>query len=101
MGWPTAKRRLLVTMVLISLGLAICGWQAEEHVRFRHEQSEALINRGRDITSTLGVVLRSQRRFLGVVNKERLEYALQGLIRPGELEAITVLGSTGEPIASA
>jgi signal transduction histidine kinase len=101
MGWPTAKRRLLISVVLIGLGLAVCGWQVEEHVRFRREQSEALINRGRDITSTLGVVLRSQRRFLGVVPKERLEYALQGLIRPGELEAITILGVTGEPIASA
>lgn len=98
---PTAKRRLLVPIILIGCGLAICGWQMEEHVRFRRDESETLINRGRDITSTLGVVLRSQRRWYGIVQKERLENTLQGLIRPGELESVAILGSTGEAIASA
>jgi signal transduction histidine kinase len=96
-----AKRRLLVPIVLIGCGLAICGWQAEEHIRFRRDEAQTLINRGRDITSTLGVVLRSQRRWFGIVQKERLENTLQGLIRPGELESVAILGSTGEAIASA
>lgn len=100
MGWPTAKRRLVISALLIGCGLVVCGWQVEEHLRLRSDASLALVNRGRDITSTLGVLVRSQRRF-GVVSKDRLESALQDLIRPGELESISILGATGEPIASA
>ena len=100
MGWPSAKRNLVISALLIGCGLAVCGWQVEEHLRFRRSATQALVNRGRDITSTLGVLLRSQRRF-GVVTKERLQSTLQDLVRPGELEALAVLGSTGETIASA
>lgn len=98
---PIAKHPLLVPILLIGCGLAISGWQVEEHIRFRRDESQALINRGRDITSTLGVVLRSQRRWFGVVQKERLEATLQGLIRPGELESVAILASSGDAIATA
>ena len=101
MSWPTAKRNLIVSVTLIGCGLGICGWQVEEHLRFQRNAAQALINRGRDITSTLGVVIRSQRRNGIVVSKERLQSALQDLIRPEELEAIAILSATGEAIASA
>lgn len=100
MGWPTAKRHLVISALLVGCGLVVCGWQVEEHLRFRRSATQSLVNRGRDITSTLGVLLRSQRRF-GVVTKERLQSTLQDLVRPGELEALAVLGATGETIASA
>lgn len=100
MGWPTAKRRLVIAVLLIGCGLAVCGWQVEEHVRLRRDAAQALINRGRDITSTLGVLLRSQRRF-GFISKERLQSVLQDLIRPGELESIAILGASGDTIANA
>jgi signal transduction histidine kinase len=101
MIWPSAKRDLIVSVTLIGCGLGICGWQVEEHFRFKRDAAQALINRGRDITSTLGVVVRSQRRNGIVVSKERLQSALQDLIRPDDLESIAILGATGEPIASA
>lgn len=103
MGPPTAKRRLVIYGILIGCGLGVCGWQAEEHFRFKRNAETALINRGRDITSTLGVLLRAQRRIYGsiVISKERLEAALQDLVRPEELESISVLGATGATIASA
>ena len=101
MSWPTAKRNLIVSVTLIGCGLGICGWQIEEHVRFKRTAAQALINRGRDITSTLGVVVRSQRRNGIMVSKERLQSALQDLIRPDELESIAILGATGDAIASA
>lgn len=101
MIWPSAKRNLVVSVTLIGCGLGICGWQIEEHLRFKRSAAQALVNRGRDITSTLGVVVRSQRRNGLVVSKERLQSALQDLIRPQELESIAILGATGEPIASA
>lgn len=101
MSWPTAKRNLVVSVTLIGCGLGICGWQIEEHLRFKRDAAQALVNRGRDITSTLGVVVRSQRRNGLVVPKERLQASLQDLIRPGELDSIAILSATGETIASA
>src|SRR3954468_20502620 len=100
MPWSAAKRRLVFSALIIACGLAVCGWQAQEHLRRRRNSAQALINRGRDITSTLGVLLRSQRRF-GIVSKERLQPVLQDLVRPGELEAIAILGADGSVIASA
>lgn len=100
MGSPNAKRQLVVYATLIGCGLAVCGWQAQEHLRFKRTAAEALVNRGRDITSTLGVLLRSQRRF-GLVSKERLQSALQDLVRPEDLESIAILAASGETIASA
>lgn len=97
----TANRRYAIAALLLAAVLAVCGWQAQEHVRFERAAAQALINRGRDITSTLGVVVRSQRRFGGIVSKDRLEATLLDLVRPGELEAIAILGATGETIASA
>jgi signal transduction histidine kinase len=101
MGPSSAKRRLLVYAALIGCALAICGWQAQEHLRFRESAAQALINRGNDITETLRVLVRSQRRFGSFVTKERLEPALADFIRPNELEAIAFLSATGDPVARA
>lgn len=101
MVWPAAKGSLGVYVLLAACALAVCAWQRVEHHRFELNAAQALINRGRDITSTLGVVVRSQRRSGGIVPKARIQSALQDLIRPGELESIVILGATGETIASA
>jgi signal transduction histidine kinase len=101
MRWPAANRSLGIYAVLLGSALAVCAWQRAEHLSFERSATQVLVNRGRDITSTLGVVVRSQRRFGGVVSKDRLESTLQDLVRPGELEAIAILGATGETIASA
>jgi len=100
MGSPTAKRRLLVYVALLGCGAAVCAWQAEEHVRFRDSAKQALINRGRDITSTLGVLVSAQRGRGPFVQRDRLESALANLIRD-ELESITILSATGDVAASA
>lgn len=101
MRWPTAKKSLLVHVVLLGCGVAICAWQLQEHMRFQRAAEQTLINRGRDITSTLGVIVRAQRRWGVVVPKDRLQSALQDLVRPDELASIAILGATGETIASA
>ena len=88
-------------MALLGGGAGVCGWQWGEHQRFKEASAQALVNRGRDITSTLGIVVSSQRRFGNLVSKDRIELALQGLIHPGELESVGILGATGETIASA
>lgn len=103
MPWPIAQRSrnvgIYVTLAVFAAG--VCGWQWGEHQRFKQAAAQALINRGRDITSTLGIVVSSQRRVGNLVSKDRIESALHGLIHPGELESIAILGATGETIASA
>src|SRR5512141_1772646 len=95
MRWNTSKRRLGVYALLLAGALAVCAWQRQEHLRFERNAAQALINRGRDITSTLGIVVRAQRRAAGIISKERIESALHDLIRPGEVETIA---SAGRPV---
>lgn len=101
MVWPAQKGSLGVYALLLGGALALCVWQRVEHERFERAAERALINRGRDITSTLGVVVRSQRRPGGFILKERIDSALHDLVRQGELESIALLGATGEQISSA
>jgi signal transduction histidine kinase len=79
----------------------IAVWQFVEHNRVRESARVALMNHAKDISNTLGLVLRSQRRFGGVISKERLESALNSLIRPGEVNAIALFNDAGEVVASA
>lgn len=101
MSWVAAKRSLGVYIALAVCGAGVCVWQWQEHRRFERDATQALIDRGRDITSTLGVVVRSQTRRGIILPKERLQSALQDLIRPSEAESIAILGATGEAMASA
>lgn len=101
MPWPVPHRKWIIPAALVGAALAVCAWQFGEHLRFERGAKDALIKRGRDITSTLGVVLRSQRRFGWFVVKERIEPSLEALIQPDDLESIAVLAVTGEPLASA
>lgn len=79
----------------------VMAWQTVEHLRVRSSAREALISRARDITRTTGLVIRSQRRWGGIVSKERLESALNELVRHGELTGISLLNATGDVVASA
>lgn len=76
-------------------------WQTIEHQRVRTQARVALINRAKDISSTVGLVMRSQRRFGGIISKERLESALAALINPEELNAVALLNAAGEIVAAA
>ena len=95
------RRRLTVVAALFSVWLLLAGWQAVEHTTVRKSARAALVNRGRDITTTLGLVVRSQRRFGGIVSKERLESALAELVTPGELNSVALLNAAGDVVASA
>ena len=101
MHWQLTRRSQVVYVALALVWLAVIGWQAFEHLNVRRANSERLMKSGRDITSTLGIVLRSQRRFGNIIAKDRLEPALRELLRPGELDSIVMLSPTGEAIVSA
>jgi signal transduction histidine kinase len=96
----TSRRNRLVYGVLIAVWAMILVWQAVEHSRVRRDARVALINRAKDISTTLGVVLRSQRHF-GIISKDRLETALTELIKPEELTAVAMLNAAGDIVASA
>ena len=93
-------RGRLVYGVLLAVWVLILGWQIAEHHRVQRAAKVALVNRAKDISTTLGIVLRSQRRF-GVISKDRLESALNELLRPEELKAVAMLNAAGEIVASA
>jgi signal transduction histidine kinase len=95
------RRQLLVYGLLLTVWGLVLGWQVAEHFRVRESAREELINRAKDISTTVGIVLRSQRHFGNVVTRERLESALTELVRPGELNAIALLNAAGEVVASA
>jgi signal transduction histidine kinase len=86
--------------VLLAVWTIIIAWQVAEHLRVRKSARAGLRDRAKDISNTLGVVLRSQRHF-GVISKERLESALGDLVKPGELIGVAMRNAVGEEIASA
>lgn len=96
-----SRRSRLVYGLLFLLWAVFLGWQAAEHNRVRQSTRVAVVNRAKDISNTLGLVMRSQRRFGGVISKERLESSLKELVKPGEVNAILLLNAAGDMVASA
>jgi signal transduction histidine kinase len=97
---PSTRRRKLVYALLAAAWLLVLGWQIAEHSRVEKAARTELRHRAKDISTTVGIVLRSQRRF-GVISKERIESALAGLVRPEELSAVALLNAAGDIVASA
>jgi len=97
------KNSALIYGLLLGVWTLAVAWLAAEHLHVRAEARAALVNRAKDISTTLGIVLRSQRRFGGVVSKERLEASLAELVRQDktELTGIALLNAAGNMVASA
>lgn len=96
-----SRRSTLIYGLLLLVWVLVVGWQIEEHSRIENAARDGLISRAKDISSTVGIVLRSQRRFGAMVFKERLESALTDLVRPGEINGIALLNAGGDVVASA
>ena len=96
----TPRRSLLIYTLLFATWALLLGWQVAEHARVKESARTELINRAKDISTTVGIVLRSQRHF-GVISKERLESALTDLVKPGELNAVALLNAAGDVVVSA
>ncbi len=95
----TRQSRLVYGLLLLAW-VTIGVWQAAEHARVRRIARETLIHHARDISTTVGLVMRSQRRF-GIISKERMESALAALVKPDELNALALLNDAGEVVAAA
>jgi signal transduction histidine kinase len=95
------KRSVTVYGLLAAVWALICIWQSLEHGRAKDSARAALLNRARDISNSVGVVIRSQRRFGGFVEQPRLEAALEELTESSELLSVVLLNSAYEEAASA
>ena len=93
-----SRPRLVYGVLFVVWGMIVV-WQIAEHRWVRKSARSALINRSRDITATLGLVIRSQRRFGGVVLQERIEPALKELVKSGELGSVALLNAAGDVVA--
>jgi len=95
------RRAPLVYFLLALVWALVIAWQAVEHHWVVNSARAALINRSSDITTILGVVIRSQRRMGGAVFQSRLETALKDLVNSRELTSVALLNASGEVVASA
>ena len=95
------QRTPLIYVTLAAVWALVLVWQGVEHGRVRRDARTALLNRSQDITTTLELVIRSQRRFGGMISQERLESALTELVKSGELSSVALLNASNEVVASA
>lgn len=96
-----SKRTILVYVLLAGAWLALLALQIAEHRACETSAKEALYRHARDLSISLGVVIRSQRRFGAVISKRRLEGALHGLAEAREVQGILLLNPVGGIIAKA
>lgn len=95
------SRSSLVYGLIFAVWGLVVGWQSLEHSRVKEAARSALILRARDITGTLGLVIKSQRRWGGIVSQSRLEPALNSLVSSEALKSVALLNSLGDVVASA
>ncbi len=95
------RRNFLVYGLLAVVWGMVAAWQVADHLRVKRLAREELIHRARDVSTTVATTIRAFRRFGNVVSKERLESALNDLLRPGEWEGIALLNEAGDVVASA
>ena len=94
------RRTWAVYGMLAAIWAMLIGWQTAEHVRARQLFQNMVVERGRSISTTCGLLMRA-RSFFGVVSRERLEAALNELVNTNELRSVQLLNSDGEAVASA
>ncbi len=94
-------RTKLVYALLATVWLVILAWQVAEHHRVKRASQAVLRNRSKDITSTLSLVIRSQRGRGGPLFQERVESALKELVQSGEVSSIALLNAQSEVIVAA
>jgi signal transduction histidine kinase len=95
------QRGLVIYALVSALCVAFIAWQISEHKRVVEAARQNLMSRGRAITGTLGLLIRSQQRAGGIVSQERLESALVELIKPGEVESIALLNAENKVVVAA
>lgn len=86
--------------MLAAIWAMLMVWQVAEHARARRGFQNMIVDRGRYISTTCGLLLRTP-SFFRVVTSERLEAALKQLVDTNELRSVELLNTNGEALASA
>lgn len=94
------RRTWAIYGMLGAIWAVLIAWQIAEHTRARHAFENMVVDRGRYISTTCGILMRA-RSFFGVVSRERLETALGQLVDTNELRSVDLLNTNGEVVASA
>jgi signal transduction histidine kinase len=97
-------RTRLVNGVLFGVWAIIVVWQVEEHYRVREAARSALANRARAMATPLRGVIQAlgyEVSSARLLEQERLETALKGLITEGDVSAIALLNEAGEIVVAA
>src|SRR5271170_3498900 len=94
------RRSWAVGGMLVAMWAMLIVWQIAEHMRARQSFQNMVVDRGRYISTTCGLLLRA-RSFFGVVSQERLEAALSQLVDTNELRGIALLNTNGDAVARA
>lgn len=94
------RRSWVIYGMLMAIWAMLIAWQVAEHMQARQAFQNMIVDRGRSITTTCGLLMRGSRYF-GVVSRERLEAALNQLVDTNELRSVALLNTNGETVASA
>ena len=97
------KRTSIVYGFLLAVWGVIVAWQALEHNRVKDSARSAVINRARATAKPLRGVIQSLGwgRSGRLVEQERLQTALKGLVAEGDILSIALLNAAGEEVVSA
>src|SRR6267154_6557977 len=93
------KRTRLAYGILLVVWGSIAAWQIVEHHRVKASARAALLNRSKDIADIISGVIGSA-SFRGIVIQDRLESALNRLVKPGELISVALLNASNEVVAA-
>jgi len=93
-------RSIRIYAILALIWILMGAWQILEHTRVRQRARMTLLDRAKDISTSIGVVLRSQFRFRFIA-EDRLTDALEELVKSKELLGVALLNSVGTTVASA
>jgi signal transduction histidine kinase len=91
------SRSILTYGILCLIWLLFVVWQFGEHQRVVKTARQTLQSHVRDISMSLGVVIRSQSRF-GAARRGRLERSLQALVKMSELQWVSLQSPNGQPV---
>jgi signal transduction histidine kinase len=99
------RRGLWIYLSLATAWSVFVSWQVLEHRGVVEAARQTLMGRARAITTTLGLVIGSQRRGGGIVSQDRLQAALTDLTKSGdksgELDSIVLLNREADVVISA
>jgi len=93
------KQNTIIYFIITISMFAFILWQIQQHKKMTQQSRAIVENRARDIASTLGIVIQSQRRFVAVP-RSRLTIALQGLAKSPELISVALLSPNQEIVAA-